>query len=214
MTMQVKHSEFPKDSAASYGLARCHCCELLNDSDNSHCQRCGSRLHLRDEQSVTTCLALVITAIIFYIPANTLPIMTTSLLGNDSDSTILGGVLLFFEHGSYFIASVIFTASVLIPIAKMCALLWLCFSIKYAQKLSHEDLSLMYRLVEFIGKWSMIDVFVVAVLVALIQLGGLMAIKPGLATSAFAIVVILTMVAAHQFDIRLIWDKLAHHEQS
>lgn len=134
--------------------------------------------------------------------------MSTNLLGNNTDSTILGGVVLFLEHGSYFVAFVIFTASVIIPMAKMGAIIWLCHCVGSNRSLNHYEMTRMYRMTEFIGKWSMIDVFVVTILVALIQLSGVMTIKPGLAISAFATVVILTMIAAMKFDVRLIWDKL------
>lgn len=145
---------------------------------------------------------------LLYIPANVLPIMTTTLLGSTSDSTIIGGVVLFLNHGSYLIAIVIFTASVIIPMAKIAAIIWLCVCTTSDTELNHYELTRLYRMTEFIGKWSMIDVFVVAILVALVQLSGLMTINPGLAITAFSGVVILTMIAANQFDVRLIWDKL------
>jgi paraquat-inducible protein A len=201
-------SKYPIDSAANSGLANCSLCHLVSPVTEEHCPRCNTGLHLRNRNSVQVTLALVITAMLFYIPANIFPIMSSTLLGNKTDSTIIGGVVLFLDHGSYFIAIVIFTASVIIPMAKMAAIVWLCISVNSNKKLNHQDLTRMYRMTEFIGKWSMIDVFVVAILVALVQLSGLMAIKPGIAVSAFTAVVILTMIAAHQFDLRLIWDKL------
>lgn len=135
--------------------------------------------------------------------------MSTTLLGQETASTIIGGVILFFGHGSYFVAAVIFTASIIIPIAKMLVIIWLCYCVKYPSIVQHQELSHMYQIVEFIGKWSMIDVFVVAILVALVQISGIMSIHPGFAAQAFAIVVILTMLAAQQFDIRLIWDNIS-----
>lgn len=202
------NSKFAQDSAASRGLANCHRCHLLTPITDGHCPRCGASLHLRSPYSVQKTLALVCTALLFYIPANLLPIMTTRLLGDSAPSTIIGGVWLFLEHGSYFVASVIFIASVVIPMAKIIAIVWLCYNVKRPGKVDHYELTRLYRVTEFIGKWSMIDVFVVAILVALIQLGELMTIEPGLAASAFAAVVIFTMIAAHEFDVRLIWDKL------
>ena len=133
--------------------------------------------------------------------------MSTELLGDDSPSTIVGGVVLFIEHGSYFVALVIFTASVIIPVAKILAIFWLCHATTRKTPLRHYELTRLYRLTEFVGKWSMIDVFVVAILVALIQVQGLHGNSPGIAANAFAGVVILTMIGAQQFDVRLIWDK-------
>jgi len=201
-------SQYSRGSAAQQGLANCHRCHLLADLSENQCPRCGAALHLRSPHSLQKTLALLCTAVLLYIPANILPIMTTRLLGDSSPSTIIGGVAVFLEHGSYFVATVIFTASVIIPMAKIIAILWLCYSVHSPGKINHYELTRLYRLTEFIGKWSMIDVFVVAILVALIQLGELMTIEPGIAASAFAMVVILTMLAAHAFDVRLIWDKL------
>ena len=201
-------SQYPANSAAHFGMASCPDCHLLSPAEARHCPRCGARLHLRKPNSVQITLALVCTAMLFYIPANLLPIMSTTLLGNKTDSTILGGVVLFIEHGSWFVALVILIASVVIPLAKIAAIIWLCMAVQSDQKLHHYDLTRMFRTIEFIGKWSMVDVFVVAVSVALVQVSGLMTIIPGIAISAFAMVVILTMIAANQFDVRLIWDKL------
>lgn len=206
--IQSRLANYAPDSAASYGLANCSGCHKLSPVTDRRCDRCGAKLKLRTANSVQTTLALVVTALLCYIPANLLPIMTTTSLGNATNSTIIGGVVLFLEHGSYFIAFVIFTASVIIPMAKIGAILWLCIALYCRQKLNPQELTRMYRIIEFIGKWSMIDVFVVAILVALVQLQGLMSIQPGIAISAFTVVVILTMVAAHQFDVRLIWDRL------
>jgi len=195
-------------TAANQGLVNCTLCHRLSSIDAVRCCRCGSRLNSRHPRSIQLTLALVVTAILFYIPANLFPIMTTELLADKSPSTIMGGVILFIKHGSYFIAAIIFTASVLVPMAKMVAIFWLCYCASNAKTLNHYELTRLYRVTEFVGKWSMVDVYVVAILVALIQVSGLMSIQPGIAASAFATVVILTMISAQQFDIRLIWDKL------
>ncbi|WP_412971697.1 paraquat-inducible protein A [Glaciecola sp. MF2-115] len=152
--------------------------------------------------------SLLLTAALLYIPANIYPIMSTELLGDKTESTIIGGVILFIEHESYFIAAVIFIASIIVPIAKMFALALLCYSASRADRIKQYELTNLYRITEFIGKWSMVDVFVVAILVALIQLGGVMSIEAGIAATAFAAVVILTMISAHQFDTRLLWDRV------
>ncbi|WP_152431624.1 paraquat-inducible protein A [Vibrio aquimaris] len=200
----------------SEGVVDCHMCHQLNRVSESQCIRCSSRLRLVEPLiTIQKSSALLLTAMVFYIPANMYPIMYTSFLGASEPSTILGGVILLWEHGSYPIAIVIFVASVLIPLAKMIAMSWLLFSI--GKKNSHFD-SLrklkLYRVTEFIGRWSMIDVFVVSVLVALVQLKGLMAIYPGPAAFSFAIVVIFTMLSAMAFDSKLLWRDRQHLEHS
>jgi paraquat-inducible protein A len=195
-------------TAAAQSLAICVDCHAVNHLDLVNCQRCGRKLVLRRLYSVQQCLALLVAALLFYIPANIFPIMSTVLLGNKTESTLIGGVLLFIEHGSYGIAFIIFTASVVIPIAKIAALLVLCIAATADNKLSKVELTRLYRVVEFVGKWSMVDVFVVAILVALVQVGSLMSIEPGIAITAFCTTVLLTMVAAEIFDTRLIWDRL------
>ena len=143
-----------------------------------------------------------------YIPANVLPIMTTESLGRATDSTIIGGVVVLIHHGDYPIAAVIFIASVLVPLSKLFALGWLCWTVSRGQPSSHHERTRLYRAAELVGKWSMTDVFVVAILVALIHLTGLLVFTPGTAALAFGGVVIVTMLAAHTFDPRLIWDQL------
>jgi paraquat-inducible protein A len=201
-------SGYPADSAAARGLASCHvCCKLAPESLH-RCPRCGAALHLRIPDSIQRTVALLITAVVLYVPANVLPIMTTAQLGRSEESTILGGVVLLMEMGSYPVAIVIFVASVLVPIGKFVALGWLCWSVVRRHASSHRQRTVLYRVTEFIGRWSMTDVFVVTILVALIHLGGLMRITPGAAAIAFGGVVIVTMLAAESFDPRLIWDQL------
>jgi paraquat-inducible protein A len=201
-------NDFPTGTAAEKGLACCHVCLKLAPETLHRCPRCRARLHVRKPESVQRTLALVATASLLYIPANVLPIMTTDQLGRATDSTILGGVVVLIHHGDLPIAAVIFVASVLVPLSKLLALSWLCWSVSRRQPVSHHERARLYRATELVGKWSMTDVFVVAVLVALIQLGGILVITPGTAALAFGGVVIVTMLAAHSFDPRLIWDQL------
>ena len=201
-------SNFPHNSAAARGLATCHTCYKLSPAAVQHCPRCGAELHLRATESLHRTMALVITAAILYVPANVLPIMTTEQLGRATDSTIIGGVVLLWHHGSYPIAAVIFIASVMVPLSKLIGLTVLCWSVARHQPTLPRERTVMYRVTEFVGRWSMIDVFVVAILVALIQLGSLLSIYPGSAALAFCGVVIVTMIAAESFDPRLIWDRL------
>lgn len=157
-------------------------------------------------QSIQTTWALLATAVLLYIPANILPIMHTNFLGSTEPSTILGGVILLWKMGSYPIAIIIFVASVLVPVAKLIILAWLNYSVQKQHQQKLAERMFWYRVTEFIGRWSMIDVFVVAVLVSLIQLGNLMSIVPGHAALAFCTVVITTMLAAMSFDTKLIWQ--------
>ncbi len=195
-------------TAAARGLVSCHSCLKLASKQLHHCPRCGTALHPRKTDSLQRTLALLITASILYVPANTLPIMITDQLGRATESTILGGVVLLIHHGSIPIAAVIFIASVLVPLGKLLALFYLCWSVSHSSPVNVRQRTVLYRITEFIGKWSMIDVFVVAILVALVHLGDVLVIYPGGAALAFAGVVLVTMVAAESFDPRLIWDRL------
>lgn len=193
-------------TAAERGLANCHVCGKLSSITFLNCSRCGANLHLRKPNSIHRVLAYVLTACIFYIPANLLPITITTELGQVMENTIIGGVIHLWEQGSFPVAFVIFFASIVIPIAKIITLLWLCWSVYNKHNHKRRERTRLFRITEFIGRWSMIDVFVVTILVALIQLGGILTIQPGSAALAFAAVVIITMFAAFAFDPRLIWD--------
>ncbi|MFT2092958.1 paraquat-inducible protein A [Paraglaciecola sp. 2405UD69-4] len=160
---------------------------------------------LNKSLSVQKTWALLITSSILYIPANVLPIMYTNTLGDQEPSTIIGGVILLWKMGSYPIAIIIFIASVFVPIAKLVILTWLNYSVQTESEYKRKERVYWYRITEFIGRWSMIDVFVVAILVSLIQLDNLMSVVPGNAALAFCGVVICTMLAAITFDSRLIW---------
>ena len=193
-------------TASAAGLVSCHVCLRLNEPSQAHCTRCKTRLHVRIRDSLQVTLALLITASLLYIPANIYPIMFTDQLGSSTESTILGGVVLLIEMGSIPIAAVIFFASVLVPLGKMAALYYLTWSAWRGHTGRLRERTWLYHLTESIGKWSMVDVFVVALLVALVQLGDLLVIRPGIAALSFAAVVIVTMLAANTFDPRLMWD--------
>ena len=150
----------------------------------------------------------MIAAAILYIPANLLPILTIRELGVARDKTIISGLVEFWKMGSYPIAIVIFTASILIPLLKIVSLLWLCGAAKGYIPYSAKVMGRLYWITELLGRWSMVDIFVVAILVALVQLGNYMTVTPGPGSLAFAGVVILTMFAAMSFDPRLLWDQL------
>ncbi len=203
--MSIRQS-YSHGSAARSGLLLCHHCGKTQSISEVACVRCGTPVHVRNANSIQRAWAYLITAMVLYIPANMLPIMSTTFLGKTSSNTILSGVVTLWEHGSYPIAMVIFIASVLIPIGKLFVLSWLCFMVQHRSPLLMRERTLLYRITEFIGRWSMIDVFVVAILVSLVHLGNLMTIYPGPAALSFAGMVIATMLAATSFDPRLIWD--------
>ena len=195
---------YPPGTAAARGLAVCHWCGKVQPLDRGHCARCDAALHLRKPHSLQRTWALTLAAAILYIPANLLPIMRADQIGGAEENTILGGVAMFWEHQAYPIAIVVFTASVVIPILKLLAIVSLCLSARRCTR--PRAMTRIYRLTELVGRWSMVDVFVVAILVAVVQLGSLMSIEPGPAALAFAGVVVLTMLAAMSFDPRLLWD--------
>ena len=203
-------SHFPSGTAAHMALASCHVCRSLQAVDKGErCQVCSHPIHLRKPYAIQRCVAYLVTAIVLYIPANLLPIMKTEQLGHVTDSTIMGGVILLIHHGSYPIAFIIFIASIVVPVLKIIAIATLCWAAASNRNIDPHRLTRLYTITELIGKWSMVDVFVVALLVALIQVGSLMSIRPGSAALAFAGVVVMTIMAARSFDPRIIWDKEA-----
>lgn len=193
-------------TALGQGLASCHTCLKLEPVSAARCSRCGTRLHARQVDSIQRTLALLFAACILYIPANLYPIMYTDQLGSSEASTILGGVILLIELDSIPIALVIFLFSVMVPIGKILVMFYLVWTVRSGALTSPRQRATLYTVTEFVGKWSMVDVFVVAILSALVHVGGLMVVRPGIAALAFAGVVVLTMVAAESFDARLIWD--------
>ncbi len=190
--------------AIDEGLYACHHCHILTDQQN--CPRCDSKVMSRTPNSLQNVLALLTTAVIMYFPANLLPILQSETFYRETASTIMGGVIILWQQGSYPIASIIFIASIIVPLAKILVLLWLSIVAKGWVPVSQRTHTKMYRIVEFIGKWSMLDVFVVAISVALVQLEQLMTVTPGAGALFFTGVVITSMLAAQQFDPRLLWD--------
>lgn len=197
------------------GLRSCACCTAIVPADERVCPRCHVKGYVRRHNSLQWTVALLITSIILYLPANLLPIMITDLLGDKMPSTILAGVVLLWSEGSYPVAMVIFIASIMVPTLKMIAIGWLCLDAKGYGRRDSERMHKIYEVVEFVGRWSMIDVFVIAVLSALVRMGALMNIYPAMGALMFALVVIVTMFAAMMFDPRLSWDRApdSNHEE-
>ncbi|HEX2831293.1 MAG TPA: paraquat-inducible protein A [Burkholderiales bacterium] len=203
-------------SAYRLGLMACHTCgKLARPAPGAHegwCPRCGASMHFRKPNSITRTWALLIASVILYIPANVLPVMeSSSILGSQTD-TIMSGVVYLWVSGSWPLAIVVFVASVVVPLAKIIALAFLNTSVQMRSTWQPVQRTRLYRVVELVGRWSMLDIYVIALLVALVQLKAVATINAGPAALAFAAVVVLTMVAAMSFDPRLIWDPLENND--
>jgi paraquat-inducible protein A len=202
-------------TAAQAGLLSCEACQLLSRpasaTEPGFCRRCGEKLEFRRHGSIQTTWALVIAAAICYIPANALPVLNTTTLGTSEGDTILGGVAFLYTSGSWPLALIVLVASVMIPLGKLVALVYLLTTVQRGSVTSSHERTRLYRMVEFIGRWSMLDVFVDTFTVALVQLQPLMSVAPGAGVLFFAAVVVLTMLAAESFDPRLIWDAADPH---
>lgn len=195
------------NSARDHGFALCRTCHTLTDQPGEKCIVCGANTDFRNTNSLQRVWAFWFAGLAAYIPGNLLPIMVTRTISGDNPSTIIGGVVSLLHHGSFLVAGVIFVASIVVPVSKFIVIAILALSVQYQLNISEHKRHLAHRAVEFIGRWSMIDVFVVAALAALIQIGGLMSILPGIGVDAFATSVILTMLSAMSLDPRLIWDQ-------
>ena len=198
-------------TARDAGLALCHDCHKLvpmQTQENNHnsCPRCGASLHFRKPESLNRTWALVITALILTFPANILPIMKVNFLGSSDASTIMDGIIYFFQEGSYGIGAVILTASILVPCFKIISLILILLSIHFRWKSWMRHKALLFRIIEFIGRWSMLDIFVISLLQVLVNFTNISSISADSAAPYFAGVVLSTMFAAITFDPRLLWD--------
>ena len=197
-------------TAAEAGLVSCETCHLLARpvaaEEPGDCPRCGARLESRRPRSLQVTWALVVAAAICYIPANVLPVLTTTALGSTDSDTIMGGVVLLYNTGSWPLALIVLIASVMVPLGKLVALSYLLIVVQRRALGGNRERTRLYRMVQFIGRWSMLDVFVDTFTVALVQLQPLMSVAPGPGVLFFAAVVVLTMIAAEFFDPRLLWD--------
>lgn len=195
-------------TARKLGLVACHRCHLLcrQAAGPADCPRCGAPLHSRKPNSIARTWALVLAAAVFYIPANVLPVTHTTSLGAVQSDTIMSGVIYFIHSGSWPVALVIFVASVFVPLLKLLILSFLLLSVQRRWQWRPVDRTRLYRITEAIGRWSMLDIYVVTILVALVHLGALATIEAGAGALFFAAVVVVTMFAAEAFDPRLIWD--------
>jgi paraquat-inducible protein A len=192
--------------AREHRVTLCHVCGYVCPDDVHECPRCDSSVHRRKPNSLTRTWAFLIAGLIFYIPANVLPVMYTTMLGSSSENTIMSGVIEFAEGGSWDIAILIFIASVIVPCIKFLVLGLLLITCQRRSTWAMRERSRLFRFIELIGYWSMLDVLVVALVAALVQFHGLSTIEPRLGILFFGLVVVMTMLAAMTFDPRLIWD--------
>ena len=192
--------------ASELGLQLCHDCGYVCQATAGVCPRCDALLHARKPNSLARTWALLIAALILYVPANLLPVMYTDMFGSGSENTILSGVIEFWRDGSWDIALIIFIASVVVPCAKFLVLGVLLVTVQRRSRWAQRERARLYRFIETIGYWSMLDVLVVALVTALVQFRALSTIEPRLGILFFGLVVVLTMIAAMTFDPRLIWD--------
>jgi paraquat-inducible protein A len=199
-------------TALAASCASCHACGLVarlphGSAHGARCARCGAALHSRKPQSLQRTWALVIAAAICYLPANAFPVMTVTSLGKPQSDTILSGVIYLLHHGMWPLALVVFIASVFVPLMKLLILVFLLVSVQRRSRWRPIERTRLYRITEAIGRWSMVDIYVVTILVALVKLGNLATIEARPGAVFFGAVVVLTMLAAEAFDPRLIWDE-------
>ena len=204
-------------SARAAGLARCPACGTLSKVETGgpearpaaapRCRACGSRVHLRVPHSLQRTWAFLAVGLMAYVPANLLPIMSTSSYEGNRSDTILSGIVELADQGSPGVAAIVFVASICIPMIKFAVIAGLALSLHLSWSMSEHVRHRLHAVTELIGRWSMIDVFVVAVLAALIQLGAIITIRPGAGINAFAVSVVFTMFSALSLDARLIWDE-------
>ena len=207
--MEVVGNTGPVVTARNAGLVGCTRCGRVWPLGATECTRCGSSLVSRDRKSLQRVWAWWFAGLICYIPANLFPMLRTRTFFSSQDNTIVGGAIELIHHGSYAVALIILIASVLIPMGKFAVVAYLAYSVKHKVSLPARQRQAFYEIVEYIGRWSMIDVFVVAILSSLVQLNVIVSITPGPASLTFALSVIFTMLAAQSFDSRMIWDAQA-----
>ncbi len=194
------------------GLLACHTCGLVSRppraGGHGNCARCGAALHPRKPHSIERTWAFLVAAALLYIPANVLPVMQTSTLFGSQRDTILSGVIYLWTSGSWPLAIVVFVASITVPLLKIIALTLLVVTAQRRTLWRPRERTRLYRVIELVGRWSMLDIYVITVLVALVHLQGLATIQVGPGAVAFGAVVVLTMLASLSFDPRLIWDPI------
>ena len=198
-------------SALDAGLWRCRGCAAVcappPGIERARCPRCNAVVTPRKPDSVARSWAYLLAATALYLPANLLPVTTTASFAGAQSDTIFSGIVYLWAAGSWALALIVFVASIVVPVSKLLVLSWLLISVQRRdRRFIHQRLQ-AYRVLELIGRWSMLDIFVVAMLAALVQIESLAELRPGPGAMAFGAVVVLTMLATHGFDPRLLWDR-------
>jgi len=200
----------PVDAAIGKGneTIACTVCDLIVTGavDGGHCPRCAATLHVRKPDAIRRTTALVITGFLLYVPANVIPVLTTVRLGRSDENTILSGVLELVHNDLWPLAIIVFSASIILPLLKLCGLSWMLIATHLRSRRLLVGRTRFYRMIDLVGRWSNIDVFAVSVLIAALRFGALTEVHAGTGLVAFAAVVIITMVATSVFDTRLMWD--------
>ena len=217
-TIAVPRSPSQKDTARGGAAHACSTCGLISrvphgGGEGARCPRCRGRLHSRKPHSLQRTWALVLAASLLYIPANYYPVLVIEILGEKEPNTILGGVQELVSSGMWELGMLVFVASIAVPMLKLIGLTYLMLSVHWRSRWKPRDRTNLYRLIEYIGRWSMIDMFMTSILVALVQLGALATIDPGIGATCFGAVVVLTLFAASEFDPRLVWDALEEADE-
>ena len=186
----------------------CTLCDLIATGvhDGDDCPRCGATLHIRKPDAMRRTTALVITGFLLYVPANVIPVLTTVRLGRADENTIMSGVLELVHNDLWPLAIIVFSASIILPLLKLCGLTWMLLATRLRSRALLVGRTRFYRMIDLVGRWSNIDVFAVSVLIAALRFGALTEVHAGNGLVAFAAVVIITMVATNSFDTRLMWD--------
>ena len=201
------------NSAKDLGYLMCHDCHSLNDGDDRYCYRCNAVLHARTPNSLSIAWAWLMTAAVMIIPANVFPITVINMFGVLEPDTIISGVITLIKLDMIPIAIIVFVASVLVPCVKLVGLFYIYLSVRLKPPISEHTVTHMFHFIEWIGRWSMLDLFVISLMIVLLDVGQV-SFEAGPATVAFGLVVIATMLSARAFDPRLLWDKLEKNEKN
>lgn len=200
-------------TALAQGFIRCHeCGRLIKSKTDCKCPVCKGRVHARRNQDLHLTAALIISSFSLYIPANIFPIMAVTELGVTVEHTIAGGIVALIQQDMVPIALLVLVASILVPLLKLLGITLLMLCVHYRWQVNAYLFTRMYRIIAFVGRWSMLDIFMISILVGLVDLGGVATVIAGPAATAFAAVVVLTMLASRSFDPRLIWDHQLDHD--
>ena len=205
-------------SALAAGLWRCRGCAAVcappADAQRVRCPRCGAVVTARKPDSIARSWAFLLAATALYLPANLLPVTTTASFAGAQSDTIFSGIVYLWAAGSWALALIVFIASIVVPVSKLLVLSWLLISVQRRDRRFLAQRLQAYRVLELIGRWSMLDIFVVAMLAALVQIESLAELRPGPGAMAFGAVVVLTMLATHGFDPRLLWDRAEEDQEN